>query len=69
MAVQTMARSSEPSNSTDSGMRSKKAAPIRMPAPTAMIAPTERVARAATMPPNRADMKAPTDTRIAVASM
>ena len=52
-----------------SGIRSKKAAPIRIPAPTAMIAPTDRVARAATMPPNRADMKAPTDTRIAVASI
>ena len=39
MAVQSIAASSEPRCSTASGMRSKKAAPIRMPAPTAMIMP------------------------------
>src|SRR5512143_1765405 len=52
-----------------SGMRSKNAAPIRIPAPIAMIIPTWRAARMATSPPAKAEPKAPADTRNAISGM
>ena len=42
-----------------SGIRSKNAAPIRIPAPTAMISPTWRTARSATMPASEGRQERP----------
>ena len=47
-----------PSSSAASGIRSKNAAPIRIPAPIAMMIPTWLTARSATTPPRNADRNA-----------